>query len=143
MTLAQQFSCTVHDLWQTRVKCYTALIWWVALRYFATGLECVFGLHPHSHSFGGISFQCLGAWMVVTGALGIASQIISWRTHLMCPKLVMVFAVTISIHALFRMAVLAQTGLLFDPMFMLFLCDFGAMSLILIGIPHKKQIIAC
>ncbi len=136
----------VSDAWQARVKCYTALIWWISLRYFTIGFEYCFetpASEYYRNLFAQVSPQVVGIWLIMTGGIGIVSQIFSWRTELVHVKMVMMFAVGVSVHALFRMTVLGQAGLYFDPMFILFLCDFGAMSLILIGIPHKRNILPC
>lgn len=136
----------MHEFWEHRYRCFVSLVWWVSLRYFTIGWEYIFRLSDSSlywEFFADVLPQAVGAYMVLVGAAGIASQIFAWRTRLLPVSLLRIFAIGVCLHSLFRISVLVQNKVYGDPLLILFMCDFGAMLFILLGLPAGRKIIPC
>jgi hypothetical protein len=136
----------MQNLWDSRLRYFSALIWWISIRYFSIGWEYIFHIGGSSHYWSGfadIAPSIVGAVMVAVGATGITSQLFSWWTGFINARLAIGFAMGVCATSLFRIAVLLQDHRFGDPLLILFLCDFLAMLLVLPGLPYRKKPLRC
>lgn len=142
MTLVQ----VAQSAWHHRVRCYTALIVWISVRYLIIGIEYALrgaSGSPYWANFADVNPVVVGSWIALTGLVGIISQLKAWYTGFANCSLLRIFAMGVTMHSLFRMTLLLQHFGLADPLFVLFVCDFVAAAFILLGLPHGKKSVFC
>lgn len=129
------------EIWQHR---YGSLIWWVAARYFVIGLEYLFGDKQSVAYwlFGGVPPWLVGLWMTFVGLCGIHSRLIcrdGWNQR--ASWLTKIFAAGVCVHSFFRIAMFIQSGLIGDPLVVLFAADLIAMFFVLVQVlrAHRLQ----
>lgn len=127
------------EFWEHR---YGALIWWVTIRYFVIGLEYLFGDKQSVAYwlFGGVNPSIVGAWLTLVGGVGVISRMLCHhRWTLKSAVCTQFFALGVCIHSFFRLAIFIQSGLIGDPLVVLFACDLVAMFFMLVQIQRAYR----
>lgn len=128
----------IHEAWHMR---YAVLIWAVALRYIAIGVEFLLGVYGGTITIDGLPKELVGCWMMATGFTGVAAMMSARKDHCLSHRLTEMFCLGVAIRAAFGISLMVQHGAFSSPLLILFACDFTAMSWILYRLFHSRRCI--